>query len=342
MKKLKTYLLCILIICLYTELNGQGLIAVHHNGTVNYFTDTQTAYDSAQAGDTILLPSGTFSFPTISKELHIYGVGHNPDSTIGTNGFTKIYNTMSYISGSDNSSVVGIYCNNIILGSSGIDTMFNFKIRRCNINQISIMGSSRNLSVIESVIRSCVQGTSNPTMLDSEFALFQNNVFYTCYQSNGQSYGILYFINSIYINNIFTGFFDGEGTYENNIFLYDYVFSPTWPTGTYLNNLFVALNPPMNSSILINNIFGQPLTTIFVNYTSGSINFYQSDFHLQASSPGNNAGTDGTDVGIFGGDFPFKWNTIPENPRVVNSQIGGVTNNEGKLPVQITVEAQDK
>lgn len=43
----------------------------------------------------------------------------------------------------------------------------------------------------------------------------------------------------------------------------------------------------------------------FVNkYTGNSYNDLDN-YNLQASSPGKNAGTDGTDIGIFGGQYPF-------------------------------------
>ena len=36
-----------------------------------------------------------------------------------------------------------------------------------------------------------------------------------------------------------------------------------------------------------------------------SVPFYYTDFHIQADGNGKNFGTDGTDVGIYGGLYPW-------------------------------------
>jgi hypothetical protein len=52
--------------------------------------------------------------------------------------------------------------------------------------------------------------------------------------------------------------------------------------------------------------------------TNGSYAFgYSKDFHLQNSSSGNDAATDGTDIGIYGGIFNFSMNGFDAGtPRV--------------------------
>ena len=63
-----------------------------------------------------------------------------------------------------------------------------------------------------------------------------------------------------------------------------------------------------------------------------------TDYVLGTDSPAKNAGTDGTDCGIYGGSFPFTYNSII--PKILKLNIAGTTDNEGKLPVVFEVEAQ--
>lgn len=67
---------------------------------------------------------------------------------------------------------------------------------------------------------------------------------------------------------------------------------------------------------------------------------YQYDFNLQIQSPGINAGTDGTDIGIYGGAFPWKEGSIPINPHIQTKTISSTTDPSGNLPVNIKVMTQ--
>jgi hypothetical protein len=58
--------------------------------------------------------------------------------------------------------------------------------------------------------------------------------------------------------------------------------------------------------------------------------------------PGNFAGTDGKQVGIYGGSFPYKEGAVPSPPHVRSKVIASSTDGQGKLNVQITTTAQDK
>ncbi|MEN9441961.1 MAG: hypothetical protein RLZ33_2038, partial [Bacteroidota bacterium] len=56
---------------------------VRQNGTSNVYYSISEVFSTAQPGDTIYLPGGAFNISTltIDKKLHIFGVGHHPDST---------------------------------------------------------------------------------------------------------------------------------------------------------------------------------------------------------------------------------------------------------------------
>jgi hypothetical protein len=64
---------------------------------------------------------------------------------------------------------------------------------------------------------------------------------------------------------------------------------------------------------------------------------YTSNFALKASSQGKNAGTDGTDIGIYGGTG-FNDSQLPPGPRIVRKVIADQTDENGNLRVQIEVK----
>jgi len=112
---------------------------------------------------------------------------------------------------------------------------------------------------------------------------------------------------------------------------------------TAKNNLFVEHNPLPNETTNVgsNNIVGQEQSSIFINQEGNTFN-YTHDYHLQTSSPGKNAGTDGTDVGIYGGIYPWKEGSIPFNPHFQQVQVSPKTDANGNLNVNIKVEAQER
>ena len=65
----------------------------------------------------------------------------------------------------------------------------------------------------------------------------------------------------------------------------------------------------------------------FVYIYSASDHNYndQNNYYLQTTSPALNAGTDGTDLGIFGGQYPWPDTYIPNYVQCVQTSIPQVT-----------------
>lgn len=345
MKKIILILFIVLICCNWTS-NAQNLIAVQNNSTPSFFTSLDSAIIHSQNGDTIYLPGGNFSLTTtIDKCLHIIGVGHNPDSAIGC-GRTIITGNLNLSQDASGGSLWGIS----LTGNGNIqviaaNTMIsNYTIKRCNFVSVGINGYCSSWIVIENVF----YGMSSSSNGASNFIILNNFIQGTV--CSGQ-YGIS---NSIIKNNIFTGlanFSYGSGcwplhatysTIENNIFtsngnqhslaLCSFCF--------VYNNLFVeTLQSPLPSQYS-NNIDGQNQSSIFI-YLTATAYYYTDDYHLQPTCPGKNAGTDGTDIGIYGGAFPWKEGSIPFNPHIQYKTISGATDVNGNLNVNIKVAAQD-
>lgn len=96
---------------------------------------------------------------------------------------------------------------------------------------------------------------------------------------------------------------------------------------------------------------GCPYYCLSTIYTANLINvgvgnlfangFNYNDMTLIANSPALTAGENGTQVGVYGGLFPYKQGAVPGNPHIFQKNISASTNANGQLPVQINVRAED-
>ena len=337
----------ILICCSFSTTYSQNLIALQHNGVSSLFTQLDSTVTQAVNGDTIYIPGGFFSLNVqINKSIHLVGVGHNPDSTQATQ-VSRILGNVTLTQGANNGSLTGLQIGGLNCQNSN-DTISNYLVERCRLGGITLMPSSTNFSFIENVIQGVMSLGINPGVASDCF--FSNNII------EGSCSGNYAFLtNSLFRNNIFLyqsycsygcwiPISSPNSTFENNIFISNNPStSATYGTSSSIfnNNLFVENWTPSSCGCMgSNNIVNQPQSSIFINQTGNTFN-YAHDYHLQTSSPGHNAGTDGTDVGIYGGTFPWKEGSIPFNPHILFKNIGYSTDPNGNLLINIHVEAQD-
>jgi hypothetical protein len=330
-------------------IKAQNLIAVQNGGEPYYYTSLIDAINGAQNGDTIYIPGYIYSigYMTIDKELHIIGVGHNPDSTLST-GCTFINGNFYLGNGSSSGSFEGIYLNGEIIvgGLSGPSFVSGFLIRRNNIQNLIFLTNNvqiryNNNSIIENIIRSSI--TSNtPGCIDVQSNLISNNIIML--SINGLDYNNIIKNNTIIGQSNNTFYYLNGCLLENNIILEINAGSNTVNNCTFRNNLspYPVSNFNQTGTNLCFNNITESLVDIFINYPSINWTFsYDFDFHLQQESLGINGGTDGTNVDIYGGIFPWKEGGMPFNPHIQYKDIPGATDQNGNLNVNIKVAAQD-
>ena len=137
--------------------------------------------------------------------------------------------------------------------------------------------------------------------------------------------------------------------YSNNIF---HTFSPynVDITNCTFNNNISYNTTNDNFNITGTNSGGSNLVgqdPLFVS-TGTSMNFeYIDDYNVQTGSPAINAGTDGTDIGIYGGSYPwpeggisgsgFMYSQEPQIPQVNEMNIQNST-----IPIGGTLNVQVK
>ncbi len=323
----------------------QNLIAVQNGGEPKFYTELDLAITNAQNGDTVYLPGGTFSLTvTIDKRLHIIGVGFNPDSKVTLP--TILNGNFSLISGASSGSLTGVRCISAIRFTESIT---NYTVERVkspginfdqnessyNIFKESIIGyiHNGNNTKYNMYLNNIIEGqignlADNGT---SEYCTYKNNLFlYRGFHDSNTWYtstSIINVSNSLFENNIIMG--------DSILFWNGYVHTFNNSSNTFNNNIFVDNFIPSDSYPCYKNLVKQTPNSIFVNEAG-------KDYHLQSSSPGKNAGKDGTDIGIYGGAFPWKEGSIPFNPHFQQVQVSPKTDANGNLNVNIKVAAQER
>jgi hypothetical protein len=331
------------VIVLIATMGFAQKVALHSASGVQHFTGTnpfQAAYTAAESGDTIYLPGGSFAPPAnFNKTLTIFGTGHYPDSTEVT-GKTFINGGVTLVTGADNFYIEGVE----ITGAFTFDNNHSVNwvtVKRCRINGVlnvngNLATPSSNLAVIGCVLN----GASLP---NAQNAAFFNSIF------SGEASNISSSTGNIYKNNIFmqnnyppttyatTLNGGGNNLIENNIFLRNRDYEIGGSGNTIKNNIFPKTAPVLGTQpISSGNFTGIELADLFVNQIGNAFS-YAHDYHLQ--EPETYLGTDGTQVGIYGGIFPWKEGAVPSNPHI-QSAIVAPTTNEGKLNVQIKAISQ--
>jgi hypothetical protein len=335
MKKLK---LAIIAISLTNSLFvfAQKKVALHHNGTTQIFSGIQPltdAYNAAQNGDTIYVPGGLYTIPTIEKRIALIGTGYFTDSTNAT-GRTQI-NGLTIDIGADKSYISGLYIvGNILMnGQAQIDSIeihrnhitasigyFNADINRPENqkskgtliyeNRVNVITgeNASHLRVFNNIIFNYVAGIKMNGWI-------RNNTF----QLNPSSINITGINESLIENNFFA--FGWSSVFNNTFHSNICNFDPTADLQNTYTNTYINQNP----------------TSVFVNWQSPDN--YIIDYHLlnPPAFTANNA----SQIGIFGGYYPFKVGGLPINPHIGTINIGTQTNSNGELPVQIRVTSQN-
>ena len=348
---MKRILLIFIFIVFYNvpDLYPQIAVALHTAGEgevreVKFFYRSdgfQQAYAGAADGDTIYLPGGTFAPPTsITKQLVIFGAGHYPDATTET-GKTYINGDIRLAAGADHLHLEGLHI------TGGFSTLTNVSVNhirvvRCFISgNISMRGDKTNPSTNIS-FSGCVLNSSGINYFDnivnlaihnsiiggriyfSEANLFSNNIFFFTSASS-------YIFNS-----------SDNNTIRNSIFYLssDWYWVTSSTGNTWQNNIIPADGPRFHSTDTdVGNFKGVAFSPVFVNQSGGAFS-YDDDYNLV--NPLTYPGTDGFQVGLYGGVFPYREMAVTMAPHIKSSSVSSKTDAEGKIEVEITVEAQNE
>jgi hypothetical protein len=321
--------------------NAQQKVALHHSGTTTIFSGSNPfidAYAAAVANDTIYLPGGSFTPPTnFDKKIAVFGAGHYQTATVAT-GKTFINGNVILKENADNFYLEGVEVNGDFTFSNN-ESVNQVVVKRCKINGLlNVLGNLSMPSANFGLFGSVVLG--NIDLANAQNVLISNSIL----QSR-----VLNSIGNVFNNNIMLDEYAYYGSeapingdnnqVNNNIFRKINGGNLILGSGNVAKNNLCALAAPGFGTLpsVSGNFVGIAQTAIFINQSANSFD-YLHDYHLQNTT--SSLGIDGTQVGIYGGVFPYKEGAIPANPHIESKTIAPQTNTSGELNIQVLVKAQ--
>lgn len=289
------------------------------------FTTLQEAHDAASIGDTILITGNNaynaeYAGINVYKPLTFIGEGiddtSGPATRIGSMTFRRLNNAL----GSSGSRMYGCDVYYITIepdfsgSAAGEEVLSDFIFERLEIYYMSLNSSSGE-QINDVTVRNCVfesyggmsaQGSGALSLTSN--VILSNNVFSNfTINSGGEVNNTWLLQNNLFLNKTSDVFsqYCSELVIENNIF---YKAEPTGASNSIFNNnlTFLCNNGtlPYGSNVGSGNIDGE--NPLFVNYPElgGVVHSFAHDYSLQSGSPAAGTGTNGSDIGLNGGNAP--------------------------------------
>lgn len=320
--------LTILLSCVTFVLSAQTQIAtLSHEGNLitKYGADAfKSLLKSAVDGDVITLSAGSFNSPgkIDNKKVIIRGAGFNAASSDESYSEPTIITGNTTIIASEYNSKFRLTFEGIIF-QQGL-TLQNVKsaqFEKCKILGVGNYGDVANCYFMHCIIQNMGFGSGvYATIINSIVINYTGS--YT--DSNPRE---IYFINSIC--NISNAHSYGWGErLQNCIITY---------TGT--ENIIIG-NSNCSHNLLIGKNDGNPFPNSdeeHPNYVlpQNTNVFEDNSFYILADDFKGYEGTDGTELGIYGGSYPFS--PILSNPQIKKFQVAPKTTADGKLSVDIEI-----
>lgn len=316
----------------------QQMATLNHNDTITVFYGhyaLKDACDAAVAGDIVTLSPGTFEKCDITKPITLRGAGATIDTIAGTyptiiSGYFKLdipKHTEYYL------VIEGVYMSQNI----DINKLYNAKFNRCNINDLRFGEAIEEIAENVEFVNCLIGGINSGYKCSST----SNFTFVNCalyWHSGGEVASA--FINSQLIMNISflkSTAYNSVITRANNGCSFNQTanaFNSIFIRNGYSSN--ILYNTTNNTNVTYNN-----LNEVFETWHSCTYNNFSFDerYILKEEIATSFLGSDGTEVGIHGGMFPF--DTRPSYMVVKKCNVANKSTIDGKLSVDIEVMVEE-
>lgn len=301
------------------------LATLNHEGTISTFYGTnalQQAHAAAADGDVITLSSGTFQSVNITKAVTLRGAGMVLDAATQTEP-TVLANDFTIDIPDETTqrlTIEGIYTNQMVR----INKLKNAMFLKDRFRYFAFPGSAygKDLTFIHCRITERYNGTD----YSNNSAVFQNCIVRDMHGNN------YIFNNCLFLeaNNLHCG----NSEYRNCIILGS---NNANSSSTYYNNLYCKYSSKVNFDVTNN-------TNVEVAEDNEAIknlfgNSDDNEYKLTEAAKALIKGTDGTEVGIYGGSLPY--DPTPTNPQISKFNVAAKTTADGKLSVDIEVKSAE-
>lgn len=330
MKKFIVFFMAVMAMFATTVKAQTSLMAtLNHEGAISTFYGNralQQAYAVAVDGDVINLSSGTFQATNITKAITIRGAGmalnakNQTEPTILVNTFTIAIPDET----TQRLTIEGIYSNQTI----NIEKLKNALFLKNRFYFINVGGDSEYAGKDLTFIHCKIAGVYRAQTNHNNSASFQNCIVAI---DNGNNFS---FKNCILKGGLYSAnsWHPSQSEYKNCIFVRS---NEPSRESTYYNNLYIRDNDingiPNNTNIRVDE--NNAAIKNLLNYSD------DNDYKLTEEAKALIKGTDGTEVGIYGGNLPF--DPTPTNPQISKFNVAAKTTADGKLSVDIEVKSAE-
>ena len=319
-------------------------------GDPQVFLNFDDAINAAQANDNLYFSGGSFQTTqqiTLDFPVHFIGAGIHPDSSVVTNTTTlTTADAIVITNGGSNSTFTGIrfICqnsSNFQYGTTPLDDdPTGLYFERCDLQgglHVTVVAfydeSNSETTFNECLFGGQVKGADNSSVnftkcifkngsevagMDGGGVIIDHCIFFgnanigNCWNSQVR--------NTIFASNSVSPLYQCDGSSVQNCLTYNSQFFGNTSNPTLSNSYTSASNP-------------------FVNETNGFFD-YTDNLAIDGSSVASGGALDGTDMGIYGSDYPAKQGLVPYNPHFISVNIAPATDGNGNLPVTIKTQAQ--
>lgn len=305
-----------------TSFAQQQMATLNHNDTISVFYGTyalRDAHNAAVNGDVITLSSGSFNACDITKVITIHGAGWYADSVAMTRpsivtGNLRIENSLR---------VEGVYFND------DINNYNDAKFIQCYIDYLYIC-DNKNIDLTGCLIKQ-IQTSISPyincmnTVIRYAFSPYANIILYNslfiidCTHSNVSAFNSV--IGRYNINRNIK--LSGNSIAYNCIFVQNEIADVMYTSNSNTNKAVINY------------------MDIYEYFHSNNLNVFSIDerYILKEEIATSFLGSDGTEVGIHGGMFPF--DTRPSYMVVKKCNVANKSTIDGKLSVDIEVMVEE-
>ncbi len=336
---MKTKLLCLVSVIL----SGLGslranVITVSNNAiAAGMYSTIQAGCDAANVGDTVYVMGSPTSYGdvTIKTQITLIGAGYNVTQTQNNWNTTLGYcylDTIPFGNRISGTKIMGFDMYSVSqTGSSGAaDSIKWIDIERNYIsNYVDIVGSY--WTIHNNII--------NYININNHSNIFIQNNFLN-YNINGSNKTTVVISNNDFCTTTSSSFGSiTNALIANNIFYYSSPIagctSCTFSNNITTNSVSQVLPPSGNSGL--NNINNTSPHFVDATIPSSTVNMnslWNYNWTLSATSPAHNAGTDGKDLGVYGGVYPFPvMSGATRIPQMQLMNVGAIVPQGGNLNV---------
>jgi hypothetical protein len=319
------------------------------------FTQVDPAIAASAAGDTIYVYGSLTMYNafTINKRLVLIGAGYNNNNQFKQRTAVAGIQVNSALQSANGTIITGFETNVI---SSGTPVANNVVIYRNRMNGINLTNSTNGWIIYNNIINGEINGGNNfgPTSPSATNTIIQNNII--------KSVRLFSASTTLIDHNIFFGANNLAGvwntTITNNIFIRSSgnILDINVSFNNFANNLSnqntISPFAPTNSFAGNENTASVNLVGVdpqFENVTNLDGFDYNFNYRLRSGSPARNAGTTGTDLGIYAAPYPFPsggaagsgfdTSALPPIPQITEMTIQNATVQPG-APLNVNVKAR--